>query len=94
VAEREGFEPSVGFPTPAFQASAIDHSATSPGCPSGRPCGGRLVGERGGKRFQAALVNGKSATFSVMRNFFGKCHLHGLGATITLEGILFSTNCE
>jgi hypothetical protein len=31
LAEREGFEPSVGFPTHAFQASAFDHSATSPG---------------------------------------------------------------
>ena len=30
VAERGGFEPPVGFPTPAFQASALDHSATSP----------------------------------------------------------------
>ena len=32
VAERGGFEPPVGVkPTPAFQASAFDHSATSPG---------------------------------------------------------------
>jgi hypothetical protein len=31
MAEREGFEPSVGCPTHAFQASAFDHSATSPG---------------------------------------------------------------
>ena len=32
LAEREGFEPSRGStPLLAFQASAIDHSATSPG---------------------------------------------------------------
>ena len=30
VAEREGFEPPVGCPTHAFQACALDHSATSP----------------------------------------------------------------
>ena len=28
--EREGFEPSVGFPTHALQACALDHSATFP----------------------------------------------------------------
>ncbi len=30
MAETEGFEPSIGCPIHAFQASAIDHSATSP----------------------------------------------------------------
>ena len=30
MAEREGFEPSVSFPTHDFQSSTIDHSATSP----------------------------------------------------------------
>ena len=32
MAEREGFEPSVGYkPTHAFQACALNHSAISPG---------------------------------------------------------------
>ena len=30
MAVREGFEPSVRFRTPAFQASSFDHSDTSP----------------------------------------------------------------
>ena len=30
VAERGGFEPPVGCPTPAFQAGTLNHSATSP----------------------------------------------------------------
>ncbi len=30
MAEKEGFEPSVSFPTHAFQACAFDHSAISP----------------------------------------------------------------
>ena len=30
VAEPEGFEPSIGCPIHAFQACAIDHSATAP----------------------------------------------------------------
>ena len=30
LAEREGFEPSVGCPTPDFESGTIDHSATSP----------------------------------------------------------------
>ena len=30
MAETEGFEPSIGCPIHAFQACAIDHSATSP----------------------------------------------------------------
>ena len=30
MAERGGFEPPVGFPTPAFQAGTLNHSATSP----------------------------------------------------------------
>ena len=30
VAERVGFEPTVGYPTPAFQANTIGHSVTSP----------------------------------------------------------------
>jgi hypothetical protein len=30
MAEREGFEPSVPFGTPAFQASTFDRSVTSP----------------------------------------------------------------
>ena len=30
MAEREGFEPSVGCPTLAFRASTIDHSVISP----------------------------------------------------------------
>ena len=29
MAERKGFEPSIGFPIHAFQACAFDHSATS-----------------------------------------------------------------
>ncbi len=29
MAEREGFEPSVVLPTPAFQASSLSHSDTS-----------------------------------------------------------------
>ena len=38
MAEREGFEPSMGFwPILTFQASAFDHSATAPHCiPIGR----------------------------------------------------------
>ena len=30
LAERIGFEPTVGCPTPDFESGAIDHSATSP----------------------------------------------------------------
>ena len=30
MAEPEGFEPSIGCPIHAFQACAIDHSATAP----------------------------------------------------------------
>ena len=30
MAERVGFEPTVGFPTSVFKTDAIDHSATSP----------------------------------------------------------------
>ena len=30
VAERIGFEPTVGCPTPDFESGALDHSATSP----------------------------------------------------------------
>ena len=30
LAEREGFEPSIGFPIHAFQACALSHYATSP----------------------------------------------------------------
>jgi hypothetical protein len=30
MAEREGFEPSVGCPTAVFKTAAIDHSTTSP----------------------------------------------------------------
>ena len=30
LAEREGFEPSIPFGILAFQASALDHYATSP----------------------------------------------------------------
>ena len=30
MAERVGFEPTVGFPTHAFQACALSHSAISP----------------------------------------------------------------
>ena len=30
MAEREGFEPSVSFPTPHFQCGAFDHSTISP----------------------------------------------------------------
>ena len=30
MADREGFEPSVSFPTHAFQACAFDHSAICP----------------------------------------------------------------
>ncbi len=32
MAERVGFEPTVGFPTSVFKTDAIDHSATSPRC--------------------------------------------------------------
>ncbi len=32
MAEPEGFEPSIGCPIHAFQACAIDHSATAPQC--------------------------------------------------------------
>ena len=45
MAEREGFEPSVGFPTHAFQACAIDHSATSPGGASVRLPGPKHEGQ-------------------------------------------------
>jgi hypothetical protein len=34
LAERQGFEPWVSFPTLDFESSAIDHSATSPGLQS------------------------------------------------------------
>ena len=30
LAEREGFEPSVGFPTRLLQSRALNHSATFP----------------------------------------------------------------
>lgn len=30
MAEGEGFEPSVSFPTPDFESGTIDHSATLP----------------------------------------------------------------
>ena len=30
MAERVGFEPTVGCPTPVFKTGAFDHSATSP----------------------------------------------------------------
>ena len=45
MAERVGFEPTVGFPTHAFQASAFDHSATSPGVRPAAFQGSRTVGE-------------------------------------------------
>lgn len=30
LAERVGFEPTVGFPTPVFKTGALDHSTTAP----------------------------------------------------------------
>ncbi len=30
MAERQGFEPWDGFPSPVFKTGAFDHSATSP----------------------------------------------------------------
>lgn len=51
LAVRVGFEPTVGFPTHAFQACAIDHSATSPSHRTARFAGaareGRQIAERG-----------------------------------------------
>ena len=32
LAERVGFEPTLGFPKPDFESGAFDHSATSPIC--------------------------------------------------------------
>ena len=39
MAEGEGFEPSVGFPTHAFQACTLSHSVTSPKQPLTAPYG-------------------------------------------------------
>ncbi len=54
MAETEGFEPSIGCPIHAFQASAIDHSATSPH--AFRTCAQRssraLAGVRGFRKRQ------------------------------------------
>ena len=50
MAEREGFEPSEPCGSHAFQASAFDHSATSPEVLGRPPCGDASVGRRGLRR--------------------------------------------
>ena len=60
MAEDEGFEPSVGCPTHAFQACAFDHSATSPVENRRRPlAGSRSVPSPQHWPRQQKTVNGK-----------------------------------
>ncbi len=77
MAEREGFEPSVGCPTHAFQACALDHSATSPEAsprPAKKPW--RLLKRGADKATGQPTVNGN----------LRRCPLAGLARWIVGEG--------
>jgi hypothetical protein len=86
MAERVGFEPTVGCPTHAFQACAFDRSAISPGIGrSGREDRASNRADASTNRLKIAQTPDPAKEFRHLIRWIGAassadCFMHGLGA--------------